>query len=134
MAREAKVAECVAHYRGLLDSRPQPPESLSQHPMVTPGHSTGRSEGRSERCWLNSTMPLEGRNHDLPPAHGPRPRYCRTGCISLDAANPIKDLAPMRQLFRDEKTLQEFIWKHHDWFPDLRKIGLHQFRGTSQVG
>jgi hypothetical protein len=32
MATEAKVTECVAHYRGLLDSRPQPPKSLSQVP------------------------------------------------------------------------------------------------------
>jgi hypothetical protein len=35
----------------------------------------------------------------------------------LDTANPIKGLAPMRELFRDEKTLQEFIRTHHDWFP-----------------
>ena len=25
------------------------------------------------------------------------------------------------------KTLQDFIWKHHDWFPDLRRLGLHEF-------
>jgi hypothetical protein len=34
----------------------------------------------------------------------------------------------MRQLFRDEKTLQDFIRNHHDWFPDLRRLGLHEFR------
>jgi hypothetical protein len=45
----------------------------------------------------------------------------------LDTAHPIEALAPMRQLFRDEKTLQDFIWKHHDWFPDLRRLGLHEF-------
>jgi RecB family endonuclease NucS len=45
----------------------------------------------------------------------------------LDAAQPIEGLTAPRQLFRDEKTLQNFIWTHHDWFPALRKLGLHQF-------
>jgi hypothetical protein len=45
----------------------------------------------------------------------------------LDAAHTIDGLALPRQLFRDEKTLEEFIWANRDWFPDLRDLGLHDF-------
>ena len=45
----------------------------------------------------------------------------------LEASDDIEGLAPRRALFRDEQTLQEFVWSHRDWFPDLRRLVLHDF-------
>ncbi|MFV1356952.1 hypothetical protein ABFV47_07755 [Mycolicibacterium fortuitum] len=129
-ATDDKIARCVGYYKRLLDSLPRPPQSLSQapdsqlHVIVEKAGAQRRSDALLEA--LDQAFIREG--------IATYPRLTDSDLEShdrvyiLDAAHPIEELAPMRQLFRDEKTLQDFIWKHHDWFPDLRRLGLHEFQ------
>jgi hypothetical protein len=45
----------------------------------------------------------------------------------LDAAQPIEVDRAASAFPRREDTPKNFIWTHHDWFPALRRLGLHQF-------
>ncbi|OBB48411.1 hypothetical protein [Mycobacterium sp. 852002-51961_SCH5331710] len=136
MAATDKIAECVEHYKKLLQSRPRPPQSLSQapdsqlHVIVKRAGAKRRSDTLLAR--LDEAFEKE-RIATYPRLTDPDLKSDDRVYI-LDAAKPIKGLAPMRELFRDETTLQEFIWKHHDWFPDLRRLGLHDFKQQAALG
>lgn len=129
MAATDKIADCVGHYKRLLKSLPQPPQSLSQapdsqlHVIVKKAGAKRRSDALLAR--IDEAFEKEGIT-TYPRLTDPDLESDDRVYI-LDAAKPIKGLAPMRELFRDEKTLQDFIFKHHDWFPDLRRLGLHEF-------
>lgn len=129
-ATQEKVAQTVAHYRELLDELPQPPEALSQAPDSRLGVLIERAGAQRRSDALLGQLDDAFKDAGImsfpsltDPDLGTNDRV-----YFLDAAHPVQALAPSRQLFRDEKTLQEFIWKHHDWFPDLRRLGLHEFQ------
>ena len=126
---EDKVAECVAHHKKLLKSLPQPPQSLSQAPDSQLHVLVERAGGkrRSDALLAQLDQAFEDAGITTYPRLTDPDLESQDRVYILDTANPIKGLAPMRELFRDEKTLQEFIRTHHDWFPDLRKLGLHGF-------
>ena len=126
---DSDIATCVDHYRGLLNDAPQPPTSLSNTP-------DSRLEVILRRAGAKRRSPaLLARLQDafiasgvttFPPLTDPD-LDSKERVYFFDAEHPIEALAPMRQLFRDEQTLQAFIWTHRDWFSDLRNLGLYDF-------
>lgn len=128
-ATDDKIAKCVAHYKKLLESLPLPPRSLSQAPD-SQLHVIVEKSGahrRSDALLAELDQAFEKEGIATYPRLTDPDLESEDRVYILDAAYPIEDLAPRRQLFRDEKNLQEFIWKHHDWFPDLRRLDLHDF-------
>lgn len=128
-ASEDKVAECVAHYRRVLDSLPRPPQSLSQAPDSRLHVIVERAGAKRRSDELLTRLELafdEAGIKPFPPLTDPD-LDAKDRVYLLDAAHPVDGLAPMRQLFQEERTLQAFIWAHRDWFPDLRRLGLHDF-------
>lgn len=128
-ASDDKITACVAHYRKLLDGLPQPPESLSQAPDSRLHKIIERSGGkrRSPSLLAELTHAFAGAAITTFPSLNDPDLELDDRVYMLNAAHPIEGLTAPRQLFRDEKTLQSFIWNHHDWFPALRRLGLHQF-------
>lgn len=126
---EDKLAQCAAYYRRLLDGLPQSPESLSQapdsrlHVIIERAGAKRRSEELLRR--IEEAFSAEGMRTF--PALTDPDLASDDRVFVLDAKRPIEGLAPRRQLFRDEKTLQEFVSTHLDWFRDLRRLKLCDF-------
>lgn len=124
-----KIEECVAHYREKLRALPRPPQSLSKAPdsrlqvilkKVGAKRRSAHLLEQLEEAFNAAGVTTYPRLTD--PDLGLEDRV-----YFLESADGIEGLAPQRALFRDERTLQEFMWSHRDWFPDLRKLGLHEF-------
>src|SRR6478735_4674938 len=100
MATEEKVAECVAHYRGLLDSRPPPPESLSQAPdsrlHVIIGRAGAKRRSQALLARLDQAFKEAGIT-TFPPLTDPYLKPSDRVCM-LDAKQPVKGLASQRHL------------------------------------
>ena len=128
MATEEKVAQCVAHYRGLLDSRPQPPESLSQAPDSRLHVIIGRAGAKRRSTALLTRLDQAFKDEGIqtwPPLSDLK---SDERVFMFDAKHPIEGLAPSRQLFPNEQALQSFLWANRDALKELRKLGLSGFQ------
>jgi hypothetical protein len=135
MATEEKVAECVAHYRGLLDSRPQPPESLSQAPdsrlHVIIGRAGAKRRSEALLARLDQAFKDAGIT-TFPPLTDPYLKPSDRVCM-LDAKQPVKGLASQRHLLATEKDLQSFVWARRAQLDEFRKLGLTGFQEQARL-
>lgn len=129
VATDQKLVDCVGHYRHLLDALPQLPSSLSQAPdsrldvVIERAGARRRSKellARLEQAFVDAGITTY-------PSLTDPDLEAQERVYFLDASREIPGLAPKRKLFRDERTLQEFIKAHQDWFPALRSLELHDF-------
>lgn len=129
------IAACVSHYRALLDAAPQPPTSLSQTPDSRLDVIIGKAGAKRRTAALLARLAdafTDAGITTFPPLTD-ADLDAKERVYFFDAQHPIEALAPMRQLFRDEQTLQAFIWTHRDWFADLRKLGLYDFEEQASL-
>jgi hypothetical protein len=133
--KDENIAHCVAHYRGLLDARPQTPESLSQAPdsrlrvIMRRAGAERRSEqllARLDRAFKDAGI------ETFPPLTDPG-LGSEDRVWMYDASHPIEDLTPTRQLFHDEKTLESFILANRDELEELREFGLKDSRAQVRL-
>jgi hypothetical protein len=129
-ATEEKIAECVAHFRRLLDDCRQPPESLSQapdsrlHVIIERAGAKRRSDALLAE--LDQAFKTAGIT-TFPSLIDPGVKSDER-VYMLDSKHPVKGLAPIKQLFHDEQTLQSFLSANVDGLDELRNLGLTGYR------
>lgn len=134
-ATEDKISKVVEHYRRLLNQLPQPPKTLTQAPSSRLDVIVERAGAKRRSAALLAQLEAAFSDEGIKTFPSLTDPFLKSTdqVRMLDAAQPIEELAPQRELFASEKELQDFLWTRRDHIEVFRRRGYSKFKKQAKL-